>query len=289
MGAIFWVDTHCHLDAPEFFADTDTVRSYARAQGVQHVVIPSVALAPATATAGCQLAHRYGDSYALGIHPLYTGQAAEGDITALGDLLHQQRDDPHLVAIGEIGLDCGVPGFDMARQEHFYRAQLQLARSFGLPVILHMRQSTDRVLKGLREVPVSGGIAHAFQGSLQQAQALIALGFKLGFGGALSFDRALRLRLLARHLPIESLVLETDSPYMPPCWLYRTAAERATGTLQSRNTPTELPRIAQILAGMRGIALHTLAEQTTANAIAALPRLKFFCPPYPPPQPHDPH
>lgn len=270
MGAIFWVDTHCHLDASEFFADVDAVRTHARAQGVQHLVIPSVALAHAMPVR--QLAHHYGDSYALGIHPLYTKQAAQGDITALGDLLREQRDDPHLVAMGEIGLDCGVPGFDMARQEYFYRAQLQLARSFGLPVILHMRQSTDRVLKGLREIRVQGGIAHAFQGSLQQAQAFIGLGFKLGFGGALSFDRALRLRSLACHLPIESLVLETDAPDMPPCWLYRTAAERSTGNYHGRNTPSELPRIAQVLADIRGMALNTLAEQTTANVAAALPR-----------------
>ena len=151
---------------------------------------------------------------------------------------------------------------------------LQLARRFDLPVLLHVRRSADRLLKGLREVPVPGGIAHAFNGSLQQARAFVALGFKLGFGGALTFERALQLRRLAVELPPEALVLETDAPDMPPHWLYRTAAERAAGTLQGRNSPAQLPRIAQVLADLRGVSLAALAEQTTANALQALARLQ---------------
>lgn len=269
----FWIDTHCHLDAPEFAADVEAVRTQARAQGVQHLVIPAVELAHSTAV--LHLAQRYGDSYALGIHPLYTGRAGDGDVAALAQVLHQQRDDPCLVAVGEVGLDYFAPGLDTRRQEQFYREQLQLARHFGLPVILHVRRSADRLLKGLREIPVSGGIVHAFQGSLQQAQAFIKLGFKLGFGGAMTFDRALQLRLLARSLPIESLVLETDAPDMIPSWLYRTAMERAAGHAQRRNAPAELPRIAQVLADLRGMDLPALAAQSTANALAALPLLKL--------------
>ena len=220
------------------------------------------------------LAQRHGDSYALGIHPLYTGRAGDGDVAALGKIVERVRHDPHLVAVGEIGLDYFVPGLDAARQEQFYRAQLQLARRFDLPVLLHVRRSADRLLKGLREVPVPGGIAHAFNGSLQQARAFVALGFKLGFGGALTFERALQLRRLAVELPPEALVLETDAPDMPPHWLYRTAAERAAGTLQGRNSPAQLPRIAQVLADLRGVSWAALAEQTTANALQALARLQ---------------
>ena len=194
-------------------------------------------------------------------------------MAALGRLLEQYRSDPHLVAVGEIGLDYFVPGLDAARQEQFYRAQLQLARRFDLPVILHVRRSADRLLKGLREVPVQGGIAHAFNGSLQQAQAFIALGFKLGFGGALTYERALHLRRLALELPLEALVLETDAPDMPPHWLYRTAQERAQGLPQGRNAPAELPRIAAVLAGLRQLPLDALAQAHWANAGAALPRL----------------
>ncbi|MGP1630490.1 MAG: TatD family hydrolase [Giesbergeria sp.] len=266
-----WTDTHCHLDAPEFAPDADAVRAQARAAGVQHLVIPAVQLAHSEAVR--ELAHRHGDSYALGVHPLYTPQAGDGDVEQLASVLEHHRHDPHLVAVGEIGLDFFVPGLDAARQTQFYRAQLQLARRFDLPVILHVRRSADPLLRGLREVPVQGGIAHAFNGSLQQARAFIALGFKLGFGGALTYDRALQLRRLATELPIEALVLETDAPDMPPHWLYRTAAERAAGAVQGRNTPAELPRIAKLLADLRGVTLPDLARHTQANALQALPRL----------------
>ena len=195
----FFVDTHCHLDAAEFAADRDTVRAQAAAVGVAHCVIPAVERANWDAVR--QLAYRHGDSYALGIHPLYTARAADADLALLAQALEQHHRDPRLVAIGEIGLDFFANGLDPARQELFYRAQLQLARRFDLPVILHVRRSADKLLKGLRDIAVPGGIAHAFNGSLQQAQAFIALGFKLGFGGAVTYDRALQLRRLAAELP----------------------------------------------------------------------------------------
>lgn len=270
-----WIDTHCHLD--EFAvhggaAHADAERARAARAGVVHCVLPAVELANLQAVRA--MAHRHGDSYALGIHPLYTPQARDGDLQALERMLEQCLPDPRLVAVGEIGLDFFVPGLDAARQERFYRAQLQLARRFDLPVILHVRRSADALLKGLRELPVQGGIAHAFNGSLQQARAFIALGFKLGVGGALSYERALQLRRLATELPIEALVLETDAPDMPPHWIYRTAAERSAGLPQGRNAPAELPRIAQVLADLRGMPLEALAQQTEANAVQALPRLR---------------
>ena len=266
-----WIDTHCHLDAPEFAPDVDAVRAQARAAGVAHCVIPAVARSQWDAVR--QLAHRHGDSYALGIHPLYTPQAADEDLEALGAALAQHQADPRLVAVGEIGLDGFVPGLDPARQWRFYRAQLQLAQRFGLPVILHVRRSADRLLKGLREVPVRGGIAHAFNGSVQQAQAFIALGFKLGFGGAVTYERALQLRRLAQALPEDAIAMETDAPDIPPHWLYRTAAERAAGLPQGRNSPAELPRIGAEVAALRGLAPADWAARTRANAVAALPGL----------------
>ncbi len=266
-----WIDTHCHLDAPEFASDVDAVRAQARAAGVAHCVIPAVERAQWDAVR--QLAHRHGDSYALGIHPLYTPQAADEDLEALAAALARHQADPRLVAVGEIGLDGFVPGLDPARQWRFYRAQLQLARRFGLPVILHVRRSADRLLKGLREVPVRGGIAHAFNGSVQQAQAFIALGFKLGFGGAVTYERALQLRRLAQALPEDAIVMETDAPDIPPHWLYRTAAERAAGLPQGRNSPAELPRIGAEVAALRGLAPADWAARTRANAVAALPGL----------------
>jgi len=163
------------------------------------------------------------------------------------------------------------------RQQHFYLEQLQLARRFDLPVLLHVRRSVDPVLKGLREVAETGGcwhgIAHAFNGSTQQAQAFLDLGLKLGFGGALTYERALQLRRLAKDLPLEAIVLETDAPDMPPHWLYRTQAQRAAGQPQGVNSPAELPRIGAELAALRGIDVSQLAQATTTHAQTALPRL----------------
>lgn len=270
-----WIDTHCHLDAAEFGPDRAAVRDRAAAAGVSHCVLPAVEVANFQAVA--TLAHAHGDSYALGIHPLYTPQAAEQDLQRLDEALAAARDDPRLVALGEIGLDYFVPGLDGQRQEHFYRAQLALARRHGLPVILHVRRSADRLLKHLRELPCTG-IAHAFNGSLKQAQEFVRMGFKLGFGGAVTFERALQLRRLAAELPLEALVLETDAPDIPPHWLYRTAAERSDGQRQGRNEPAQLPRIAQEVARLRGVGLEQLAAATTHNALQALPRLAALLP-----------
>lgn len=263
-----WIDTHCHLDAPEFDADRDAVRASAAQAGVAHVVIPAVARGHWEAAVA--LARRHGDSYALGIHPLYTPAAQPEDIDALRAMLARLRDDPALVAVGEIGLDFFVPGLDAERQIWFYEQQIGLAREFGLPVILHVRRSSDRLLKTLRARPVAGGIAHAFNGSAQQAQAFVDLGLKLGFGGAVTYDRALKLRELAATLALPSLVLETDAPDIAPHWLYATAAQRAAGQPQGRNTPAELPRIAAQIAGLRGITPEALAEATGRNARQAL-------------------
>lgn len=266
-----WIDTHCHLDAPEFTADLPAVRARARQAGVGLCVWPAVRAADFERVQALATAH--GDAYALGIHPLFTPHATEQDLQALEQALNQAQGDPHLVAVGEIGLDGFVPGLDMARQQHFYRAQLALAQRHGLPVLLHVRRSADALLSGLRQCPVVGGLAHAFNGSRQQADQFMAMGFKLGFGGALTFERALQLRRLASELPLNALVLETDAPDIPPRWLYRTQAERAQGAVMGRNEPAELVRIAQCLAELRGMPLADLAQASTANAMQALPKL----------------
>lgn len=270
MMPAMWTDTHCHLDAPEFDADRDSVVERARRAGVAQIVVPAVEVSNFETVR--VLAHRHGFAYALGIHPLYTGRAQGADLQSLRETLGAHRDDPRLVAVGEIGLDHFVPGLDPARQQQFYVAQLELAREFDLPVILHVRRSADTLLKQLRTIRVQGGIAHAFNGSEQQAMAFVDLGFKLGFGGAMTFDRALQIRRLAQTLPMDAIVLETDAPDIPPHWLYRTAEQRAAG-VTSRNEPGELPRIAATLAELRGLSLQDLAAATSANARAALPGL----------------
>ncbi len=266
-----WIDSHCHLDAPEFEPDRADVVARARAAGVQQIVLPAVAAFDFDTVR--ELAHAHGFVYALGIHPLYVMQASEQDLTLLAEQLEIHHGDPRLVAIGEIGLDFFVPGLDAERQRFFYLEQLKLARRLALPVLLHVRRSADQLLAGLRRLPVAGGIAHAFNGSAQQAQAFVDLGFKLGFGGTLTFDRSQQIRRLAAELPAESLVLETDAPDIPPHWLYKTAEQRAAGEAMGRNEPAELPRIAESLAALRRWSLAETAAITSANVRAALPRL----------------
>jgi TatD DNase family protein len=277
-GMTFWIDTHCHLDAAEFAGDRLAVRQRARAAGVRHCVIPSVEVGNFEAVR--TLAQAGDDGYALGIHPIGVANAAEADLAVLDSALTRYRDDPRLLAVGEIGLDFFVPELKESplreRQEFFYREQLKLALRHGLPVILHVRRSADRLLKHLRELAPPGGwhgIAHAFNGSVQQAEAFVGLGLKLGLGGTLTFEAARQIRQLAVSLPLTSLVLETDAPDMPPHWLYTPANLRAAGQSQGRNEPAELPRVAQVLAELRGLPLATLAQATTQNAVQALPRL----------------
>jgi TatD DNase family protein len=272
-----WIDTHCHLDAPEFDPDRTSVIARARQAGVGCIVVPAVSCRHFDATR--EAAHAAGGAYALGIHPLYIHDIPLDEALAcLDDALSRHRADPRLLAVGEIGLDHFVPAFNdaasRALQQRFYLGQLKLAHVHGLPVILHVRRSADALLAGLRRQasagqPVGGGIAHAFNGSVQQAQAFIDLGFKLGFGGAMTHERALQIRRLAAELPREAIVLETDAPDIPPQWLYVKAEDRLAGQ-RSRNEPAELPRIAQTLAELWHCPLAEVARITSANAVAAL-------------------
>lgn len=251
------VDTHCHLDAEEFDGDRTAVAEAATRSGVGRIVVPSVERANFGAVAS--VCRDYSECVAAyGIHPMYVGRAMEEDLDALRETL--RREDA--VALGEIGLDAFVEPRDDAMQAFYFNAQLKIAHDANLPVLLHVRRAIDPVLKQLRLSRVPGGIAHAFNGSRQQADEFIKLGFKLGFGGAMTFPRASRIRELAATLPLDAIVLETDAPDIPPEWLGG-----------ARNTPDELPRIAQTLADLRGITMQEVAEATTANATAVLPGL----------------
>ena len=251
------IDTHCHLDVAEFDLDRDVVHAAGLAAGVERMVVPSVAVdrfnCVKTTVAGYS-----GCVAAYGIHPPFVTQAKESDLIVLHDWL--QREKP--AAVGEIGLDFYVPDQDPLRQEFFFVEQLKLAREFNLPVLLHVRRSVDAILKQLRRIKVPGGIAHAFNGSRQQADEFIKLGFKLGFGGSMTYSGSTRIRQLAASLPVESIVLETDAPDMAPAWL----AGR-------RNAPAELIRIAAVLAELRELSPERIAEQTTLNARAIFPKI----------------
>ncbi|HWT71207.1 MAG TPA: TatD family hydrolase [Oxalicibacterium sp.] len=261
-----WIDTHCHLDAAEFADGSDAVAHAAAQRDVSMIVIPAVECGNFSAVAG--LAHRNGNcSYALGIHPIFVPQAQDNDLRTMREAVAAAIADPRFVAIGEIGLDFFVPMLTTPemrdKQAFFYSEQLKIARDFDLPVLLHVRRSQDHILKHLRRIAVRGGIAHAFNGSFQQAETFIDMGFKLGFGGAMTFTRALQIRRLASELPLEALVLETDAPDISPAWLH-----------PQRNSPEQLPRIGEVLAGLRGTDAASVAQATHRNALAAMPRLQ---------------
>lgn len=251
------IDTHIHLDALAFEADRAALIEAARSAGVGGFVVPATGVGNFDAVAALSRKH---DAvwHAYGIHPLYLDQAGSEDLA----LLDQRLAQGDAVAVGEIGLDLHPPHAGFGRQLHFFEAQLQLARRHGLPVIVHARHAVEAVLQALRRHPVAGGIIHAFNGSLQQAAALHALGFRLGFGGTMSYAGSTRIRRLATELPLTAIVLETDAPDMAPVW--------ARG---QRNLPANLPRLAVLLAELRGLPLEELADATTRNARAALPGL----------------
>ena len=265
------IDTHCHLDAAEFDHDRDAVIARARQAGVGSIVLPAVDVANFSAVRA--LAHRLdGGAYALGIHPMYVPHAKDEDLAELEQRLASQKHDKRLVAVGEIGLDFFVPELReptmRARQLMFYEAQLDLAVKFDLPVLLHVRRSQDQLLHGLRRRHRIGGIAHAFNGSAQQAQQFIAQGFALGIGGAMTFSRALQIRRLASQLSLDHLVLETDAPDMAPAWL------SGPGLPKARNEPAEVAGIAQALAQLRNEPLEQVVQGTAATACRVLPRLR---------------
>ncbi len=260
-----WIDTHCHLDAHEFGTRALDIADAARGQGVGMIVIPAIDRGNLDTVA--QLAAQRGNTcYALGIHPICVPNAKEDDLAVLREKVAAAMDDPRFIGIGEVGLDFFIPLLNEPamrdKQVAFFREQLRIARDFGLPVLTHVRKSQDQVLKHVRQITPNGGIAHAFNGSFQQAQGYIDVGFKLGFGGNLTFTRALQIRRLATDLPLSAIVMETDAPDIAPAWAH-----------PGVNTPDQVPRIGEALAQLRGVAADVVRDATTANARLILPRM----------------
>lgn len=248
------IDTHCHLDVAEFDADRDQVLANARAAGVAAIVVPGIDAAGWPALIALCAAHA--DLFpALGLHPVYLSRHRDQDLKALERALATHRP----VAVGEIGLDFQDPACDQEHQRRLCTAQLAIARDAGLPVLLHVRKAHDAMLLLLRDAGLRGGIAHAFNGSLEQARRYLDLGFKLGFGGMLTFERSSRLRRLAAELPLEAIVLETDAPDLT------VASHR-----YQRNSPEYLPEVLAALAAVRDAHPAEIAAATTANARALL-------------------
>ena len=259
------IDSHCHLDyldIPSVAGGIAGALERGRQAGVTAIIVPAVD--PSNFNRVAMLAKAYPEVYfALGIHPMYVQGLGDDALIALQNALDRHRHDPKLIAVGEIGLDHYVPGLDREKMEAFYISQCQLARDWNLPVILHVRKAQDRVLKHLRQSGITRGIAHAFNGSLQQAQGFIAQGICLGFGGAMTYPRANQIRRLAAALPLESIVLETDSPDIAPAW-------RARG---QPNEPQEIAAIAEEMALLRFACAKDIADQTSQNLARLFPVL----------------
>lgn len=269
-----WIDTHCHLDASEFDPDREVVLAQAEAAGIKGIVLPAVAAWNFDAVR--QLAHTDPRCvYALGIHPLCSGDAGQPDLDRLRREVAASMDDPRFVGIGEIGLDFFVTTLDAAHQTWLYTEQLKIAREFDLPVLLHVRKSQDQVFAPLRRMGLSRGIAHAFNGSEVQAGRFVDQGLKLGFGGNVTFERARQIRRLAVSVPLESIVLETDAPDIAPSWL----TDGQFGEQRKvRNTPAEVAGVAEVVQALRGIDARTLSQAAWRNTLDALPRLAALAP-----------
>lgn len=248
------IDTHCHLDVAAFDADRPQVLQQCRAAGIRRIVVPAIAAAGWEGL--LDLCRSEPGLYpALGLHPVFLNQHTDKDLADLPARLDAGRP----VAVGEIGLDFYLPGLDRDRQLALFEAQLEMARDAGLPVLLHVRKAHDQVLAALKRIRVPGGIAHAFNGSLQQARHYLELGFRLGFGGTLTYEDSHRIHALARDLPETALVLETDAPDMV-----------VAGHRGERNSPAYLVDIVAALARVREQPVEELADITTRNACEVL-------------------
>jgi TatD DNase family protein len=244
------VDSHCHLDVDAFDGDRPAVIERARRAGVMRQIVPAI---DAAGWPGLRdlCASNAGLFPAYGLHPMYLDQHRDAHLLELRDWIDRERP----IAIGECGLDFFVPGLDVDAQARIFDVQLQLAREFDLPLIVHARRAVDAVIGSIRRVGGIRGVIHSFSGSSQQASQLFDLDFLIGLGGPVTYERANRLRTLARTVPLDRLLLETDAPDQPD-----------SGHRGQRNEPARIVNVLHAIAELRDMAPADLADATTANA-----------------------
>ena len=244
-------DSHCHLDAAEFDADRPAVLARARDAGVARQLVPAVDRASWDAIRTLCAAEP-GLRPAYGLHPMFLDRHQPGHLDELRDWLAAERP----AAVGECGLDFFVEGLDPDSQRLYFRGQLELARDFDLPVVLHARRAVEEVISTLRDVGGLRGVVHSWSGSEEQARQLFGLGFCLGIGGPVTYERARRLRRTVASMPLDSLLLETDAPDQPDAdWRGQ------------RNEPARLRQVLEVVAQLRGQPAAAIAEATSANAL----------------------
>ena len=248
------IDSHCHLDFPDFDHDREAVIARSQALGVQKMIVAGTTRQHWPRLWGT-VENTEGLYAALGLHPYFLAEHQDADIQALAEQLQRYHLHPKLCAVGEIGLDFFLKDLDPAQQIRLFEQQVALAAQFNLPLIIHSRRANAQVSAILKKAKLPrAGIIHAFSGSYEEALEYIKLGFLLGFGGAATWPRATRLQAVLKRIPLDSIVLETDSPDMPPEW-------RAG----QRNSPEYLPQICQHLAQIYGVSAHDFAARTSQN------------------------
>lgn len=244
------VDAHCHLDFAHFDGDRTEVFKAAKAVGVAHFVVPGTTRSRWQQVLA--LAERADTSVCLGLHPYFVEQHQEVDIAALDHMLSHYSE---VVAVGECGID-GRFSDTLEAQWYYFDAQLALAKQHGLPVVVHCVHANDQVAKRLRQLKLpKAGLIHAFSGSIEQATKFLDLGFKLGLGGAVTYERARRLHRTVAALPDNAFVLETDSPDMP-----------LSGYQGMRNEPCRISQICAVVSKLRGQSENHVAAQSSATA-----------------------
>ncbi len=253
-GLMKLVDSHIHLDFTAFDADRAILMEKAKFAGIIRFVVPATTRKswPRINKLSQQNAAL---SVAYGIHPYFVQSHSADDFDALDAWIETHP----CVAVGEIGLDFFLKEIDPVQQMEFFEAQLRVANNHRLPVILHARKAVDAVTQQLKMAGIRRGIVHSFNGSYEQAQRLIEMGFMLGFGGALTYPRATRLQALVKRLPLESICLETDAPDQPAC--------RFAGR---RNEPLALIEVLETVARLHHTTPEIIAQYTTDNTYAAL-------------------
>jgi TatD DNase family protein len=244
------VDTHCHLDVPEFDADRDQVLARARAAGVTRQIVPAIEAAtwPALREA-CAMDDGLFPAY--GLHPLLIGSHRQAHLRELRDWIERERP----VAIGECGLDYYIEGLDPTLQGTYFDGQLRLAREYDLPVVVHARRAVDAVMAAIKRVGQLRGVIHSYAGSEEQARQLADLGFLVGIGGPVTYERANRVRRVAANVPLDTLLLETDAPDQPD-----------SDHRGERNEPARITRVLEVIAELRGEDPGVIAQATTRNA-----------------------
>lgn len=248
-------DSHSHIDVDAFDGDRDDVMVRARAAGVVGQLVPAIAAAGWSRLRDVCAMYPGELHAAYGMHPMYLDAHRPEHLEQLREWLKS----PDCVAVGEIGLDYFVETLDRERQQFFFDAQLRLAREFDLPVIVHARRAVDAVIASMKKIGGLRGIVHSFAGSTEQAEQLWKMGFLLGIGGPVTYERAQRLRGLVATMPLDHLVLETDSPDQPD------SAWRG-----QRNEPARLTAVLAAIAELRDESPDVIAAATTANAMRLL-------------------